>query len=371
MPNQNVLQGPVGDKLREIINRNKPQAPADPVTPEPAAPAASAEPAEPAEPIQPAATEPVQPTTAEPAAAPIEPAPTEEPVELASWDSETTIPATQDSTKVLDIAKLSSALNLGEVKDEQDFIARVGEQLKQARKTIQDDELRTLVELAEQGADWRSLITVDYSKEDPVKIFERELAQDPRFKNADGSFNEALFLEELDTIPETLRRYQGNQILGALSQRQAQLRQTLQYQAEQRRERFDNQLREVSLNLNRILPFEQYGIKFEPKHSEHLYRGISDGSLLKKHFLNEQGQYDAAKTLRTIAAAEYVDKMVQYRAGKAAVDTKRDILNRTQNPVTQTPATPAPPAEPEQPKVLSAPEKVKAWQERIMQQGRL
>ena len=366
MPDQ-ILQGPVGDKLREIINRNKSQAPADPVTSEPAAQAASTEPAEP---IQPAATEPAQPTAPEPATAPTEPVTTEEPVEPVSWDAEPTT-TVQDPKPVLDFTKIGSALNLGEIKDEQDLITKVGEQLKQARKTIQDDELRTLVELAEQGVDWRSLITADYSKEDPVKIFERELAQDPRFKNADGSFNEALFLEELDTIPETLRRYQGNQILGALNQRQAQLRQTLQYQAEQRRERFDNQLREVSLNLNRILPFEQYGIKFEPKHSEHLYRGISDGSLLKKHFLNEQGQYDAAKTLRTIAAAEYVDKMVQYRAGKAAVDTKRDILNRTQNPVTQTPATPAPPAEPEQPKVLSAPEKVKAWQERIMQQGRL
>ncbi len=293
--------------------------------PEPAKPVATAEPAkEPEVPITP------------PKSIKEEPAKTNE--VLDDWDDSTPVTT---ATPDVNFEKIGSALKIEGIKSESELVAKFNEintELSQYKEKVQalsniPDELKEVLSDPAKRNDWKSYINpIDYSRFDPVEVYEIEASKLPQFRNPDGTFNKTKFDEVLDAIPETQKELEGSRIIQQKIQEQNQFKQQQQAIAQQRKELQERELAEAARELPKLFPVEQYGMKLDNKHSEQLYKGISDGSLLKKHFLKADGSYDMKKTMATIAKAEYAEKMLKHIAGKATVAAKKEILQATTNP---------------------------------------
>ncbi len=269
------------------------------------------------------------------------------------WDATDSIEPVTPITQTFDFSKLGSALKLEGIKSESDIVSKFNElqtklqeveSKKEATFEGIPDDLKEVIDLVKNknGVDWKSyagISTVDWSKINPADLFENEFSKLPQFRNPDGSVNEQLLNDELDRIPEGQKAYEGSRIIQERVLEQQQAKQRLEAQARFRKEQSDKALTEATRNLSEILPESQYGIKFEAKHSDHIFKGISSGELLQKHLLDPQGNYDMKKVAKTFALAEYGEKMIKYHADKAKVAAKKEILTSTQNVQLDTPGT--------------------------------
>jgi hypothetical protein len=291
-----------------------------------------------------------------------------------AWDAESSEEQAKTETPTFDFSKLGSALKLEGVKSESDLVAKFSElqtklQTEETKKAATfegiPDDLKEVIDLAKNGGDWKSYMgasAVDWSKEHPLDIYEYEFSKLPHFRNPDGTINQQAIDDALDAIPEGQKMYEGSQIINQRIQQQQQLKNQQVQQARLRKEQNDKALIEATKNLSEILPESQYGVKFEAKHSDYLFKGISSGELLQKHFLADNGQYDMKKVAKTIALAEYGDKMIKFQAEKAKVAAKKEILNTTQNVQLETPRTSVAPDDAST-KQLSAADRMKKFVE--------
>ncbi len=288
------------------------------------------------------------------------------------WDDST--PATPSTTDV-SFEKIGSALKLEGIKSETELVAKFNEintELSQYKEKVQalsniPEELRDVLSDPAKRNDWKSYVhPIDYSKVDPVVLYEHEASKLPQFRNPDGSINQEKLDAVLDTIPETTKELEGSRIAQQRQAEQIQFRQQQQAIARQKKEAQDRELAEAAKDLSKLFPVEQFGIKWENKHAEQMYRGISDGNLLQKHFLKSDGSYDMRKVMATIAKAEYAEKMLKHVASKATVATKKEIFKENSNIQLQTTSTSAAP-EALNEKPLSPAEKIMKWKE--SQQG--
>lgn len=308
--------------------------------------------------------------------------PTETPVAEKAWDAEDSNEQVTTPVTTYDFSKLGSALKLPEVKSEADVVSKFNElQTKlqefesQKAATFEGipDELKEVINLAKEGVDWKSYLgtsTVDWSKYHPADVYEAEFSKLPTFRNPDGSLNQQALDDALDAIPEAQKTFEGQRIIQQRIFEQNQQKQQQIAQARQRKEQSDRALLEATKNLSQMLPEDKFGIKFEPKHSDYLFKGISSGSLLNKHFLNEQGGYDMGKITRTLALAEYGDKMIKYHADKAKVSAKKEVLTQTQNVQLDTPKTSVAPDDASK-QVKTPAERMRAYQETLKGKGQL
>lgn len=304
--------------------------------------------------------EPVKPAAE---AAQKEPEKKEEPKEVppTSWDTGETTVVKPESSIQFDFNKLGSALELGEVKDEKDLITKVSE-IRTKLKQTQDaplqgvpDELRELVEITKKTGDWKTYLAesiVDYTKVSPNKLYEEqaftELSKMARFRNADGSPKEQEILDEIATIPEVTRTVEGSRIQRYLIDQQNQRKAVIVNQASQRLLEKEKDLVSATKDLNQLLPFESYGIKFEQKHSNAIFEGVANSKLTKKHLgvsyedLVRSGA-DMKAVAKTIASAEYGEQMLKFKSDASLVKAKKEILAKVENAQLTTPPVPAAP----------------------------
>jgi hypothetical protein len=301
------------------------------------------------------------------------------PEQELSWDNDV-VEQKADIPQAVDFSKIGSALNF-EVKSESDIVAKFNEiqtKLKDyetkgtAIPTVPDD-LKEVIEIATKGGDWKSYVSdlqTDWTKYDPKDVFESQMKTDPKFQE-NGVFNEEKYWEAMDSIPDFQKEILGKQVVEYKRHQQAQVQARQMEIAERQRQAADRELAQAAQNLNKLLPVEEFGIKFEPKHSDYIYKGVNDGSLLKKHFQKEDGSYDMSKVVKTIAFAEYGEKMIAFQAKKAATQAKRELLQSSQNVQLNSPSRPAEPSAPTAQKDLSPAEKLAKWQESQRVVGRL
>ena len=261
-----------------------------------------------------------------------------------SWDADETEVKTVESPK-FDFSELSSALELGEIKDAKDFVAKVSE-IKKQNKALSEkplegipEEFREVIEVAKTG-DWKEYLSnqlIDYTKLDPFQEFENDFYKryGARFV-VDGKFNQEAYDAALDAIPEVQQELAGQQILEAKAQLQARARESQRQKAEAKRELADKNLSKAANNLQEILPLDSFGIKFENKHSTKIYQGISNSELTKKHLgmsYDDLVRTGADMTLvaKSIAMAEWGQQMIKFKADNIKAQTKKEILTKTQN----------------------------------------
>lgn len=289
------------------------------------------------------------------------------------WDADDSEPVAETITPI-SYEKLGSALKLEGVKSESDIVAKFNE-IQTKLQTLETtkaatlegvpDDLKEVLDLAKNGGDWKSYMgasSVNWNDYKPAEVFEHEFSKLPQFTNPDGSFNETAYNDAVDAISEGQKLYEGNRIIQQKINEQQQFKQRQIQVAQQRKEEKDRELVKATMNLSEMLPFNKFGIKFDAKHSDYLFKGISTGQLLNKHFLNESGDYDMSKITKTIALAEYGEKMVKFQAEKSKTAAKKEILQQTQNIQLEPPTRSVVPDEGSE-KFMSAPEKMKKYLE--------
>jgi hypothetical protein len=300
------------------------------------------------------------PQTDEPKAVEVE---KPEPVEASkSWDDDDT-PEVKPEPSKIDYSKLGSALELGEVKDESDFITKASK-LKSDLKELQEkpfsgipEEFKEVIEVAKTG-DWKDYLAtqiIDYTKLDPIEEFEQEFiakaTQNQRYFT-DGKFDQQKVDDALDAIADPIKEMQGSQILQDKAYQQARQREQLKTKALEKRESAEKSLTQATRDLNDLLPFKDHGIKFEPKHSTEIHQGISNSSLTKEYLgvnfedLVRSGA-DMKVVAKTIATAKYAQKMLKFKSNASKVEAKKEILAATQNAQIKTPGSTINPSDPE------------------------
>lgn len=279
-----------------------------------------------------------------------------------SWDVNET-PEVKTEPSKFDFSKLGSALELGEIKDEPDFITKVTElktQLKQSKEApLQGipDDFKELIEITKKTGDWKTYLAesiVDYTKVSPVKLYEEqafsELSKLQRFRNADGSAKEQEILDEIATISEVTKTVEGSRIQRYLSDQQAGRKAALLNQAKEKAVALEKEFTSATKNLNELLPFESYGIKFEQKHSNTIFEGVTTSKLTKKHLgvtyedLTRSGANMKA-VAKTFALAEFGEQMLKFKSDAALVKAKKELLSKVENAQITSPAVPASPVD--------------------------
>jgi hypothetical protein len=294
-------------------------------------------------------------------------------------------PSTQAPVELL--KKIGGALEFGDLKDESDLIAKVTELKTQRDKYKQEVEipfdgvpevLKEAVEAAKKGADWYSLMgfSTDYSKLDPVQVFEYEYEMQlkARYQKPDGTVDYDKLDADLDAFPEAEKVMRGNDIIRQKTVEQNARKAEIFAQAQQSKQLFESKLAESTKNVSKFFPKDRYGVSFEPKHTEYLYSGISSRNLVKKHLGNIDesvlSRLDTDKLARTIAAAELVGNISEFRYKQGQVEKARELLAKNTNAAIETPAVPARP-ELTGDKPLTPQERLAKYHEQFRGQGRL
>lgn len=285
------------------------------------------------------------------------------------------------------LKKIGGALEFGDLKDESELIAKVTELKTERDKYKQEVEipfdgvpevLKEAVEAAKKGADWYSLMgfSTDYSKLDPVQVFEYEYEMQlkVRYQKPDGTVDYDKLDADLDAFPEAEKVMRGNDIIRQKTAEQNARKAEIFAQAQQSKQLFESKLAESTKNVSKFFPKERYGVSFEPKHTEYLYSGISSRNLVKKHLGNIDesvlSKLDTDKLARTIAAAELVGNISEFRYKQGQVEKARELLAKNTNAAIETPAVPARP-ELTGDKPLTPQERLAKYHEQFRGQGRL
>jgi len=317
---------------------------------------------------EPVAQQPVTQVTPDPKTElSTEPSPQETIVE--AWDKDLFSTSTAPVDEPLTIENLSSALKLDGVKSKDDLVQTFTKQqakikeLEEAQTSFVsdlDDEFKEIFKIAKEKGDWKSHLAasmVDYSKIDPVQLFEQEIDRIHGFGTP--SYNKEAADAALAEVPDSIKRIQGEQMKQNLIQRSQLRRQEIARQAEERKSKFNRDLAEASRNLSKTLSPEKVGITLEAKHSDYIYEGIRNGKLIEKHFGKiDLSGVDAAKLSRTIALAEWGEQIASHQSKQGYVKGQKDLLSKAQNVQLNTPPIPPSPITETKPK--SAAEKIAA-----------
>lgn len=323
VPNTPVATPPVIEPSVATVELKPEGAPSQPVVTTP-----------PAEP-KPKPTPAAELSTEPPAA----PEPAEEP-----WDKgifSTSIP----DNSPLTLETIGSALKIEGLKTKDDLVAKYTgletkvKELESSRETFFDtlpEDLREVVKVAQSKGDWKGALStrvVDYSKVDPVALFENSIETDPAYRLADGSIDKAAVDAALAEIPHAMKRAYGNSLKEQLAQAQINRRNQIAQEAERKRNEQNTKLAEASKNIGNILPKDKFGITFEPKHADYLYSNIKSGSLVEKHLGKgfDITSVEPTKLLRTLALAEFGESISNHQRQQGVVQGKKELLHKAQN----------------------------------------
>ena len=270
--------------------------------------------------------------------------------EDVSWDSfipESTAPATESKTQI-DWSEVGKAINISEVKGQEDVVKYVSE----LKKTVEDlkskqigdnvpKELAEAIDLAKNGGDYRTYLevsSVDYSQEHPEDLFEDEVAE--LFYNADGSFREDEFVEYIDSIPLPDKKMRGLQIQRELVAMQEQQKNMIRQKASM--EKAEN-LRKLERSLDGFNIVDTFDVT--PKMKKQLFNELATGQFLNELGISEGGSHNWEKLLNTYFKAKYFDTVQKFNSRESVKQHIRADLNGLNNSNVGKPSKPENPTE--------------------------
>jgi hypothetical protein len=295
----------------------------------------------------PTVTPPVVPVAAQPASVtPVEtttpPAPTVE----ETWDAGlfNTPPTSPSATEAITLSSLSSALKLEDIKSQEDLVNKFNSQetkikeLEQAQQNYLadlDEDFREVFQIAKQKGDWKGYLSnavIDYSRVDPIKLFENSVETSQAYVRPDGSTDYEAIERDLAEIPLAVKRSQGELIKQSLVDKAASRKQAIQKNTEERRTQFGKGIAEAAKQLSTTFPQEKFGLTFEQRHGDFIYEGIRTGKLIEKHFgkIDVSGA-DPTKLARTIALAEWGENIAKHNFNQGKVKGQKELLTTAQN----------------------------------------
>jgi len=319
--------------------------------------------------VEPVAQTPPAPVTDPKTELSTEPAANAEPV-TEPWDKDLFSSTSTPVDQPLTIENLSSALKLEGIKTKDDLVQTFTKQEAKIKEleasqasfvSDLDDEFKEIFKIAKDKGDWKGALAatlVDYSKVDPIQLFEQEI--DRQYGLGTPNYNKEAADAALAEVPEATKRILGNQIKDNLTQRAQMRKQEIARANEERKQKFNRDLAEASKNLSKTLSPEKVGITLESKHGDYIYEGIRSGKLIEKHFGKnvDLSGVDANKLARTLALAEWGENISKHQFDQGKVKGQKELLSKAQNVQLNTPAIPPQPQTNDKPK--SAAERIAA-----------
>lgn len=257
--------------------------------------------------------------------------------EDVSWDEyieDKSEPKTQEAKPSFDWSEVGKAVNLPDIKGQEDLVKYIGDLKKNVEdlkgKTISEDVPKALVEaieIARQGGDYLSYLDiadVDYSAENPVTLFEEEVAE--LFYNQDGSFREEEYHEYIDSLTPTDKLMRGRQLQREMIMVQEQ--QKSQIKAKAAAEKAEN-LRKLESALNGFNKVDSFDVT--PKVKKQLFNELATGEFLSQLGISENGNHNWEKLLNTYFKARYFDTIQKFNTEKGITARKRAELNELSN----------------------------------------
>lgn len=254
------------------------------------------------------------------------------------WDSfvdETTTTPADKAKPSIDWAEVGKAINIpSEVKSVDDVTKYVSELKKTVEdlksRTISEDiptELAEALELAKSGGDYKTYLQlndIDYTQEDPVLLFEDEVAE--LFYNNDGSFREEEYQEYIDSVSEPDKKLRGKAIQKELIRIQEEQKNTIKRRALEQKA---DSLRKLESALNNFDKVNDYTVT--PKIKKQMFDELATGQFLKELGISESGAHNWDKVLNNYFKSKYFDAIQQFNAQKALTAEKRKELKELSN----------------------------------------
>lgn len=261
-----------------------------------------------------------------------EPAPKEEDkvVEdgpVADWDSDPVAdtpeqPKVQvDNTELLN--ELGSALGLEKVSTKEDLVKAVSALAEKAKGPDTSNihpELLKAIELSKSGGDfyeYLKITSVDYSKADPVALYEDYVID--QLTDANGNVNEDEVNDYLDSMKDSEKRLKGIELQKRLVYEQQRKVSEIETETIRKKEKQDADLKAALGNLQEV-----DGFKISDSHRKEVFSWVT-GKMMKDLFYGPDGNLDPAKVAKVAFRNLYHDKVHTYQTNKIKKSTQREI----------------------------------------------
>ncbi|HEY0749691.1 MAG TPA: hypothetical protein VGD26_00970 [Chitinophagaceae bacterium] len=245
---------------------------------------------------------------------------------ISDWDTpaDTTPEAPAVTPKDVEIlSELGSALGLEKVTSKEDILKAVSELSEKAKGPDTSDihpELLKAIELSKKGGDfyeYLKITSVDYSKADPVTLYEDYVID--QLTDANGNVNEDEVNDYLDNMKESEKRLKGIELQKRLVYEQQRKAAEIESEAIQRKEKQDIALKAALGNLQEI-----DGFKVSDSHRKEVFSWVTS-KMMKDLFYGPDGNLDPQKVAKVAFRNLYHDKLHAYQMNKIKHATARDI----------------------------------------------
>src|SRR5690606_11821970 len=178
------------------------------------------------------------------------------------------------------------------------------------------------IEVAKAGGDYLAILdvfSVDYSKEDPVELFESEVAE--LFYDEDGSFRKDEYEEYLDSLLPADKLMRGKAIQRELINMQIQKRSEIKQRAAEAKAQQLESIRQTLDGLDKIA-----GYNLTPKVKKQMFDSFATGQIHSQLGILPNGKFDSAKAVQTAFKAMYFDAIQSYLTTKARNEKTREVV---------------------------------------------
>ena len=295
-------------------------------TSQPAAPTEQSVEAPPVAPVE-AATE--SPKEATPVATPVAPAAT--PAEsglFEDWAQESATPsapaqtATPAPSNDFDFSTIAKELGVESVKTKDDFLSLVKEAKAKADLVSKaPEDLVKAIEIYNNNGDYLeylNLSVVDWSKEDPVILYENYVENqffDPKTGSIDYEKADAI----LDRMDDAQKEFQGRELQRQYMLAQANRKAAIAAEAAAKKAAFESQVRQAINSTNDI-----YGFVLTPQIKSDLLNTILAGEDLKDPDINSR--------VMTAFLKKHFSSISKYMKTKIQNSTKREMIEQATFP---------------------------------------
>lgn len=254
-----------------------------------------------------------------------------------SWESfiDENLDGDDVATPSPEFLEISKSLGLEEpFKTKEELVSYVSELQQKATNQAANQDTSVLpptlaeaIDIAQKNGDYLTYLEIgsrDYSKEDPIELFEEEITQ--YFMEKDGTFKEDDYIAYLDSISDVDKAMRGKQLQHELISIQNQQKQVIAQQAEQRRQASLRQLESAMTKFDGI-----GNSKATPKVKSALLGELSTGKFLDVLGIKPNGQHNWDKVIETYFKARYFDAIQKYNSREVTAKTTREIIDGVTN----------------------------------------
>lgn len=238
------------------------------------------------------------------------------------------------------LGELGKVLGLEKVSRKEDLVQALTTLKQEAEKAKGPDaaeihpELLKAIELSRKGGDFYEYLkvtSVDYSKTDPVELYEDYVID--QLTDANGQVNEDEVNDYLDGMKDSEKRLKGIELQKRLVYEQQRKVADIEAETLRKREEQDAKLKAALGGLQEV-----DGFKISDSHRKEVFGWVT-GKMMKDLFYGPDGNLDPVKVAKIAFRNLYHEKLDAYQKNKIKNATKRELYAEVTNAQITSPST--------------------------------